>query len=40
MKGIIGILNSILWNKIILHETKQFIFQALFQSTAPYDADI
>lgn len=38
-KRIIGMLNSILWSKNILHRTKKLIYQAIFQSTTLYGAE-
>jgi hypothetical protein len=38
-RRVIGMLNSFLWSKIILHKIKKLMYQALVQSILPYGAE-
>jgi hypothetical protein len=38
-RRVIGMLNSVLWSKTILHKTKRLMYQALFQSILLYGAE-
>jgi hypothetical protein len=38
-RRVIGMLNSVLWSKTILHKTKIFMYQALVQSIPLYGAE-
>jgi hypothetical protein len=38
-RRVIGMLNSVLWSKTILHKTKKLMYQALVQSILLYGAE-
>jgi hypothetical protein len=38
-RRVIGMLNSVLWSKTILHKTKKLMYQALVQSILQYGAE-
>jgi hypothetical protein len=38
-RRVIGMLNSVLWSKTILHKTKKFMYQTLVQSILLYGAE-
>jgi hypothetical protein len=38
-RRVIGILNSVLWSKTILHKTKKLMYQALARSILLYGAE-
>jgi hypothetical protein len=38
-RRVIGMLNSVLWSKTILHKTKILVYQALVQSILLYEAE-
>jgi hypothetical protein len=38
-RRVIGMLNSVLWSKTILHKTKKLVYQALVQSILLYGAE-
>jgi hypothetical protein len=38
-RRVIGMLNSVLWSKTILHKTKKLMYQALVQSILLYAAE-
>jgi hypothetical protein len=38
-RRVIGMLNSVLWSKTVLHKTKKLVYQALVQSILLYGAE-
>jgi hypothetical protein len=38
-RRVIGMLNSVLWSKTVLHKTKKLTYQALVQSILLYGAE-
>jgi hypothetical protein len=38
-RRVIGMLNSVLWSKTILHKTKKLMYQALVQSILLYGSE-